>query len=446
MHRCLPWLALACVLAACGPDETEFTLRFRDLPEETTVLDMFGSRPGTTRLYYMEAVSRLARSVQLEARFLGAAPEGMSVRMLRAETLPQGSARPILQVKLPGEVGPIKGTIVIESDGLPGWERRYEFTGTVEDRPLEGKYLKVTPLGIDLGDVPPGEQRGFEFTLASTGTEGVTIHAIKPRDEGHVRLTRASPGLLVPGGQQSVAGEFLAPKRAGRFQTMIDVRTNAENFRDRVTVALTCRVVPDYAPFPPALGPVSLFAVEERKFSVTLRAREGMDPFTIGEVSGHERYLTVESTGSEEAAEQQTVVFRLKRDAPTDANAEQKFGIRLKLSPMAAEVVWPARLTINPPIFPVPPRFHFGTVAQGRQRQVEIRLAVVSGREFTIRAASAQRGLFEVEIKHAPGLSWRVIVTIPKRSARGLLQDRVVIDTDDPDVPRLIVEVKAEVR
>ncbi len=83
---------------------------------------------------------------------------------------------------------------------------------------------------------------------------------------------------------------------------------------------------------------------------------------------------------------------------------------------------------------------------QGQQRSAEIRLAAVSGRTFTVKSAVAQRGLFEVEIKHAPGLSWRIIVTIPKRSARGLLQDRVVIETDDPDVPRIVVEVRAEVR
>ncbi len=446
MHRRLAWLALASFLAACGSDEPEYTLRFRDLPEETTVLDMFGSRPATTRLYYMEGVSRLNRSVRLKARFLGAVPEGMRVQMLRSETLPKGSAKPVLQVQLPKEVGSLKGTIVIESDELPGWERRYEFTGTIEDRPLEGRYLKVEPPGMDLGKVRPGEQRDFAFTLASTGTEAVTIHGIRPRNESHVRLAQAAPGLLVPGGRQRVAGVFMAPKAAGPFQTMIDVRTNAENFRERVTIALTCRVVPDYAPYPPALGPVSLFPVEERKFSVTLRAREGMDPFTIGKITGHERYLTVESAGSGEPAGQQTVVFRLKRDAPTDATAEQRFGIRLELSPMAAEVVWPARLTLNPPIFPVPPRVHFGTVAQGRQKQAEIRLAAVSGRRFAVKSSSAQRGLFEVEVKHAPGLSWRVVVSIPMRSARGLLQDRIVIELDDPDVPRIVVEVKAEVR
>ncbi|MHC4970974.1 MAG: hypothetical protein ACYTG3_01450 [Planctomycetota bacterium] len=446
MHRRLPCLVLACILTACAQDEPEFTLRFRDLPEETTVLDMFGSRPKTTRLYYMEAASRADRSIRLRARFVGKAPEGMSVRMRRAELLPRGSAKPILQVQLPGNVGPIRGTILIESDELPGWERRYEFAGTIEDRPLDGRYLAVRPPGMDLGEVRPGEQKEFAFSLASTGTEAVTIHGIKPRSEGHVRLARAASGMLVPGGVQRVTGVLIAPKTAGPFQTMIDVFTNAENYRERVTVALTCRVVPDYAPFPPALGPASHFPVEERKFSVTVRAREGVDAFTIGKISGHERYLTVLSTGGEEAARQQTVVFKLKRDAPTDATAEQALGVRLRLEPTAAEVVWPVRLTLNPPIFPVPSAIHFGTVAQGRQRTAEIRLATVSGRRFTVKAASTQRGLFEVEIKHAPGLSWRILVTIPKRSARGLLQDRVVIETDDPDVPRIVVEVKAEVK
>ncbi|MHC4818936.1 MAG: hypothetical protein ACYTF8_12855 [Planctomycetota bacterium] len=446
MRRRLSWLALACILAACGRDDPEFELHFRDLPDETTVLDMYGTRPATTRLYYMEARSRIDRSIRLRARFDGAVPEGMSVRMRRAELLPQGSAKPILQVQLPAAVGPVKGTIVIESDALPGWERRYEFAGTVEDRPQEGRYLAVRPPGMDLGDLRPGEQKDFAFSLASTGTEAVTIHGIVARDEGNIRLARAARGILVPGGLQRVTGMLIAPKAAGTFQTMIDVRTNAENFRERVTVVLKCEVVPDYAPYPPTLGPTSHFPASEREFSVTVRAREGMDAFTIGEIAGHERYLTVQSAGRKEAAHQQTVVFKLKRDAPTDATAEQTFGVRLRLEPMAAEVVWPVRLTLNPPIYPVPRLIHFGRVPRGQQRSAEIRLAAVSGRRFTVKSAVAQRGLFEVEIKHAPGLSWRIIVTIPKRSARGLLQDRVVIETDDPDVPRIVVQVKAEVR
>jgi len=446
MRRRLPWLALACVLAACGGKDPEFLLRFRDLPEETTVLDMFGSRPATTRLYHMEASSNVDRSVRLQARFDGSAPEGMSVRMLRGELLPRGSAKPVLQVLLPSSVGSIKGTIVVHSDELPDWQRRYEFAGTVEDRPLEGKYLAVEPSGMDLGDLRQGEQRTFDFTLKNTGTEAVTIHGIKARNEGHIRLVRAAAGILVPGGAQRVSGVFAAPKAAGPFQAMIDVRTNADNFRERLTIALRCKVVLDYTPHPAKLGPASHFPIQELEFPVTLRGREGTESFTIGKITGHERFFSVQSAGRKEAAHEQTVVFRLKRDAPTDATAVQQFGIRLRLDPFGAEVVWPVKMILNPPIYPLPPRVHFGTVASGQQRQLEIRIAAVAGRRFKVTRVTTQRGLFEVEIKHAPGLSWRILVTIPKRSGRGLLQDRIVIETDDPDVPRIVVDVRAEVR
>ena len=446
MRRRLPWLALACVLAACGKDDPEFVLHFRDLPEDTTVLDMFGSRPGTARLYYMEASSNVDRSVRLQARFDRSPPEGMRVRMLRGELLPRGSAKPILQVQLPSGLGSIEGTILIYSDELPGWQRRYEFTGTVEDRPLEGKYLKVEPPGMDLGDLRPGERKEFGFSLQGIGTEAVTIHGITARAEEHIRLVHAEAGILAPAGTQRVTGFFSAPKAAGPFQTMIDVRTNADNFKDRVTVTLRCRVVPDYAPHPENLGPAAHFPVQEREFTVTLRGREGTEPFTVGRIAGHERFFTVRESGTEEAAHAQTVVFKLRRDAPTDATAVQQFGIRLRLEPFGAEVVWPVKMTLNPPIYPQPPRVHFGTVASGQQPQSEIRLAAVGGRVFKITRVTTQRGLFEVETRHAPGLSWRVLVTVPKRSGRGLLQDRVVIETDDPDVPRILVEVRAEVR
>jgi hypothetical protein len=116
MRRRLPWLVLACVLATCGGKDPELLLRFPDLPEGTTVLDMFGSRPRTTRLYHMEASSTVDRSVRLQARFDGSAPEGMSVTMLRGELLPRGSAKPILQVVLPS----IEGSVKAAQGEVPG--------------------------------------------------------------------------------------------------------------------------------------------------------------------------------------------------------------------------------------------------------------------------------------------------------------------------------------
>jgi hypothetical protein len=43
-------------------------------------------------------------------------------------------------------------------------------------------------------------------------------------------------------------------------------------------------------------------------------------------------------------------------------------------------------------------------------------------------------------------MAWRVRVMLPRDVEPGYVDDRVVIETDDPDVPRLIVPVKAEVR
>jgi hypothetical protein len=299
---------------------------------------------------------------------------------------------------------------------------------------------------MDLGDLRQGEQKAFEFTFRSTGTEAVTIHGIQARDEGAIRLARAASGILVPGGAQQVSGIFHAPKAAGPFQAMIDVRTDADNFRERLTIVLRCTVVLDYTPHPAKLGPASHFPSQELEFPVTVRGREGTEPFTVGKITGHERFFSVQNAGGKEAAHEQTVTFKLKRGAPTDTKTVQQFGIRLRLDPFGAEVVWPVKMILNPPIYPVPPRVNFGTVAGGPQRQLEIRIAAVAGRRFEVTRVTTQKGLFEVEIKHAPGLSWRIRVTIPKRSGRGLLQDRVVIETDDPDVPRIIVDVRAEVR
>ena len=49
-------------------------------------------------------------------------------------------------------------------------------------------------------------------------------------------------------------------------------------------------------------------------------------------------------------------------------------------------------------------------------------------------------------MRHAPGLPWRIFVSIPRHTRVGLLQDKIVIETDDPDVPKILVPVKAVIR
>jgi hypothetical protein len=43
-------------------------------------------------------------------------------------------------------------------------------------------------------------------------------------------------------------------------------------------------------------------------------------------------------------------------------------------------------------------------------------------------------------------MAWRVVVSLPQGLPAGIVSDRIAIETDDPDVPLLLVPVKADVR
>jgi hypothetical protein len=394
----------------------------------------------------MEARSRANRSVRLEARFEGPAPEGMSVKMAGdQELLPVSTGVPVLTIGLPARPGPIRGTIVIESPDLPGWSRTYVFDGVVEDRPREGKIVEWQ--AEDLGDLRPGEKKAFAAPVRSRGTEDVTIHEVKLVNGDRVRLDRRyGPELILAGGELQITGVVVAPKVAGNFRARIRVRSDADNVRVWFDTFVVAKVVPDYAPRPDRIGPRNDAPVQETEYAIEIHGRQGTEPFVIDQVMGHEAVFTLVSRGGTEPAVEQTVVFKLKRDAPTDPMLLREFNVRLRLSPVGYEVVVPVHLRLHPPIYADPPRPHLGRVPRGHPGKTEIRLVAIANRRFKVKSAETQKGLFEIEVRHAPGLAWRILVGIPNRSKTGLLQDRIVIETDDPDVPKIVVPVKAVVR
>jgi len=121
--------------------------------------------------------------------------------------------------------------------------------------------------------------------------------------------------------------------------------------------------------------------------------------------------------------------------------------VRFRIEPTGAEVTWPVRILLYPPVYAAPPELRFGSVAQGTEKEMEISLTAFANRPFQVTGAHAEGRRVRVTLPdHAPGTVWRVLVSLPRDLAPGLLDDRVVIETDDPDVPRLIVPVKAEIR
>jgi len=434
------------VLAACSdrPETLEIVI--------PTVPDGHLRMPDSPALrrwqYRLEAKSTVRRPVDLEARFEGPVPEGLVVRLAGDTRIPrEGSAWPHLIVIVPEKEVSFSGAVVIESPDLAGWSTRFTFEGNVALGPREGRYLRARPPGLDLGKVRPGDEKQFAFALESYGSQPVNIREWMAEDPERVKLPPSTAVSVTSGGEHQLTGVLLVPRVAGRFETRIRVTTDAQNFRGAMELRLAGEVEPDYAPNPPRLLEPTAYPVLQPEFSVDIRAREGVAPFTVESVAGHERYFEVVSLGGKEPARHQLVKLKLRRDAPTDANRDAEFSVRFRLEPTGEEVPWGVRIRLNPPLHAAPGELHFGTVSRSMPEEAEIRLTALPGRKFRVVRAQSEQGLVRVRVPEEPSaLGWRVLVSLPGGLAPGILQDRVVIETDDPYVPRLIVPVRAIVR
>jgi hypothetical protein len=435
----------ALLLAACGEEPLLVTIPRRP---GTTHLDMSGSKAGTRWEYRLEVTSRVRKQVRLEARLEEPFPEGMAVRVADGTIPREGTAWPWLILVAPPVEGPFRGAVMVTSPDVPDWSLRYTFEGEVVPGGLVGKHLSARPAGMNLGMLRPGEERTFAVALGNIGSEPVTIRGWSAEDAERVRMPRSGdPVTVTPGGEFQLPATVVAPRAAGPFETRVRVDSDAASHPKGLFLQFRGEVVPDYAPNPPRAVERTAFPAEGREFKVAIRARDEVAPFTVAGAAGHERYFEVLSLGTPEPAREQIVTFRLRRDAPTDPDRDAEWQVRLRLEPGGVEVAWPVKIRLNPPIHAQPTSLDFGKVPQGAGKAAEISLTAYANRAFRVTGASAERRQVQVTLPdHAPGTSWRVVVSLPKGLAKGMIDDRVVIDTDDPDVPQLIVPVRGEVR
>jgi len=439
----------ALLLAACGGGPIDLTIP--KLPEGPSHrhLRMPESPPLRRWQYRLEVTSRVPKQVRLEARLEEPVPEGVIARIAdRTNVIPrEGTAWPTLVVIVPEKEGAFQGSIAITSPDVPDWLVRYRFEGEVVPAALQGRHLAAKSEG-DLGFLRPDEEKPFTVLLSSRGAETVTIREWVADDPQNVRLPKLeTPMALAPGGEFELRGAIVAPRAGGPFEKRVKVLSDAQNVEKGLLLRFAGHVVPDYAPNPPRAVETVAYPVQETEFKVVIRARDEVPPFTVAQAAGHERYFDVVSLGTAEPAREQVVMFKLKRDAPTDPARDAEWQVRLRVEPSGTEVTWPVKIRLNPPIHAQPSVIDFRTVPQGAEKQREILLAAFANRAFKVTGASSERRLVEVKLpEHAPGTVWRVLVVLPKGLAAGLVDDRVVIETDDPDVPSLIIPVKAEIR
>ncbi len=433
----------ALLLAACAEP---LLVTIPTLPGETH-LRMPDSPPLRRWQYRLEVESGVTRQVRIEARLEEPAPEGVVCRLGGTTTIPrEGTGWVWLIVIVPKTEGAFKGAISITSPDVPDWAIRYTFEGDVVPGAFPGRNLAARPPGVDLGMMRPGEEKEFAVALAGVGTDPVTIQGWGAEDPLRVRLPPAGDAVTVePGGEFQLRGAVAAPRAAGPFELRVRVHSDAENHQKGLLLLFSGQVVPDYAPYPPRAVETAAYPVQETEFKVVIRAREEVEPFTVAEAAGHERYFDVVSLGTKEPAREQVVKFKLRRDAPTDVARDAEWQVRLRIEPGGVDVAWPVKIRLNPPIHAYPSAIDFRAVAARgeKEKEQEIVLTGYANRAFNVTGYRAELRQVRVTLKdHAPGMAWRVLVSLPRDLAKGSVDDRVIIDTDDPDVPHLIIPVK----
>ena len=105
--------------------------------------------------------------------------------------------------------------------------------------------------------------------------------------------------------------------------------------------------------------------------------------------------------------------------------------------------------TVLPAVFAQPSRLDFRTVDASRLLQPlerEIQIVALPGIEFKVTSVQAQNGLFLVRSEKRANLPWRIIASLPAGAKPGIYRDRILIETDAKQAPRLVVKVSAVVK
>jgi hypothetical protein len=419
-------------------------------PKGTRELDV-GEQSTRDRavIYNLTIESRTEKTVNLKVRVEEGATPGIGARIgLNKPIRPASRELVRLAIGTPGRVGSFHATITLYSDELPGWSHSYKFKGSAIEKPLPGNYMEVRPPSIDLGVVRVGDQREFTVTLVNIGDAPVEIKDVRIPPGSDIEITTALAGAtLGPGATMKVEGRVRIAGQGERFAATFSIVSDAVNAKVR-RVRLFGVIGRDYDISPATMPVKSAYPSRNREYTVKISAAEGVAPFRVGKLTGLEPLFELAKPLSEEIAAKHSITLRLKRDAPTDVRPLEG-AVRIPIQPAGVTLEWPYRIRVLPAIYAQPAEVNFGKVAQGaldKDRDVEVQIVALPGREFTVKAASAQQKRFRARVMpHNSAMPWQVVVTLPANSPTGIYRDQIVIELDDPEVKRIVVPVRAAV-
>ncbi len=438
------------LVVGCGDDEPpEVEVTIVGLPGDGTEIRIASARPGSALGWNVRLKSRSRKRLTFQARLVGEIPPGVTCS-LRGVTslLPMAEDTAKLVFGMPMRVGPIRGRVEISCPEID-WSRQWALVGAIDDVPLEGAYLIAAPLGgIDLGKVKPGTWHPVVVVLRATGSQPITVREWSVTDSKNVRLNKLVGGETIqPGGELQVSLRVRASDAAIGFRRRIRVFSNARNWPKGLDIYVSGRVEADYAARPRKLEAGTVYPMHERTRRIVITAAKGRKPFLIEEVTGHERHFALVSRGGKKPALTQEVILKVLRKAPTDMAQAQRFEIRFRLGPdVKTRVVVPVAMRFVPPIHADPPRVSFGRLESGRAGVVrEINLVAFANRKYKVTGIRCVPDSFQAVVDGGAGAPWKITVAL-RRANPGVYSAKLIITTDDKDVPELRVALYAEIR
>lgn len=93
--------------------------------------------------------------------------------------------------------------------------------------------LAITPVYVNFGRVPVGEQKVIEISLSNNGTEPITIKSLRANPAESLRISPQQKLILNPGEKKQLSLTLLAGKTAGIIEGSIFLKTNAAHLPEK---------------------------------------------------------------------------------------------------------------------------------------------------------------------------------------------------------------------
>ena len=308
--------------------------------------------------------------------------------------------------------------------------------------------LEVDPPTRTLPGAVHGETVRTTFVLRNVGDAPVTLAGVMAVTDGlNVSL---STKRLLPGDEATVEFEItLGPRTLGDGR-LVAVATIDDATRSRIDLVANLTVDSPVQASPPKVRWITVQGEKDGSIPVRLEAAEA---FRLGAVRLPTGALRVESRPAEPAQpEEAHRAWILDLTLPADAPVGPLVGeveIEIVGHPRQKRLFLPISGLVRPPVVVTPDRLTAPEVEIGDEPEVqEILVRGFSTAPLVIEGVRHDlAGAGEVEIREEqPGRAYRLRLTFDPETPKGPLQGRIVIETNHPLAPELVVPVSTVIR